>query len=289
MWFDNRLQPAAKFGMEQIWFGLPLNRLCEAVMKVYRDWQLRELDVMFLLLYALPAFWFTLFGLLTYGFIGCCLAFARGGRPQFRMLFRWFAGIAHIKCAGGALWWVWGLSVMWLLVPGLIANYVMQQIMWGMTKLPEFGDLTVLPVVGGLAILGVWLICCAPVLPRIYSYKLVPWVVQDDPQVSAREAVARSTRLMQGVRWQFAWLQLRCWWVIWLLTMIFSSSWIYVLNFLILERQGNAVAWPMPLYLMYALGAFLFVASLIVIPWYHVAVSKFYDARRAEVGGESNK
>lgn len=49
-----------------------------------------------------------------------------------------------------------------------------------------------------LAACGVVLLLCIPVAVKIYSYRLVPYLLADDPALSGREAIDRSRALMDG-------------------------------------------------------------------------------------------
>ena len=60
-----------------------------------------------------------------------------------------------------------------------------------------------------LTILGiiVYLIGIIWAIPRAYSYRLSLYIVNDNPNMLAKEAVEKSAEIMNGHRWAFFWLQ----------------------------------------------------------------------------------
>ena len=45
-------------------------------------------------------------------------------------------------------------------------------------------------------------------IPRAYSYKLALYIINDNPDMLAKETVEKSAEIMNGHRWEFFWLQL---------------------------------------------------------------------------------
>lgn len=60
-----------------------------------------------------------------------------------------------------------------------------------------------------LLVLGVivYLIGIIWAIPRAYSYKLALYIINDNPDMLAKEAVEKSAEIMNGHRWAFFWLQ----------------------------------------------------------------------------------
>lgn len=60
-----------------------------------------------------------------------------------------------------------------------------------------------------LIILGiiVYLVGIIWAIPRAYSYRLALYIVNDNPNMLAKEAVEKSAEIMNGHRWEFFWLQ----------------------------------------------------------------------------------
>lgn len=61
-----------------------------------------------------------------------------------------------------------------------------------------------------LTILGVvvYLVGIIWAIPRAYSYKLALYIINDNPDMLAKETVEKSAEIMNGHRWEFFWLQL---------------------------------------------------------------------------------
>lgn len=61
-----------------------------------------------------------------------------------------------------------------------------------------------------LTILGVvvYLVGIIWAIPRAYSYKLALYIINDNPDMLAKDAVEKSAEIMNGHRWEFFWLQL---------------------------------------------------------------------------------
>lgn len=60
-----------------------------------------------------------------------------------------------------------------------------------------------------LIILGiiVYLVGIIWTIPRAYSYRLALYIVNDNPNMLAKEAVEKSAEIMNGHRWAYFWLQ----------------------------------------------------------------------------------
>ena len=46
------------------------------------------------------------------------------------------------------------------------------------------------------------LLLVVPGIMKSYSYRLVPYILKDNPELTAKEVLARSTEMMAGNRWQ---------------------------------------------------------------------------------------
>ena len=60
-----------------------------------------------------------------------------------------------------------------------------------------------------IGILGViaYIVGIVWAIPRAYSYKLALYIINDNPDMLAKEAVEKSAEIMNGHRWAFFWLQ----------------------------------------------------------------------------------
>ena len=85
------------------------------------------------------------------------------------------------------------------------------------------------------------LLLIVPGFIAIYSYTLAPYILNDNPDMTPNQAIARSKKLMYGHRWRLACLQGRFigWWLLCILTVGIGSLWL--------------------------------------VPYYQVSVSRFYD------------
>lgn len=46
------------------------------------------------------------------------------------------------------------------------------------------------------------LLFCIPGIIKMYSYMLVPYLIKDNPELSATETITRSRELMNGHKWE---------------------------------------------------------------------------------------
>ncbi len=66
----------------------------------------------------------------------------------------------------------------------------------------NYGHVLVTLLVRDLLIILWTLLLIVPGIMKAYSYQLVPYIIKDEPKLSAKEVLARSSQLMYGNRWR---------------------------------------------------------------------------------------
>ncbi len=168
-------------------------------------------------------------------------------------------------CAGGSYWlkvfWVgvWGVLILCLYEASTIAHAVVE------SQAREGEQGVVLTVTASVLSLGV-MVLIPWVLWHTRLYVLAPWIVQNDGEVSAREALRKSKAMMKGRRLQLCMLQGQvCCWLVLPVAIGFG---------LLVTIDCNPVA----------LGWFavLLMLGLFWVPYYHLSMAKFYEILKAE-------
>lgn len=88
--------------------------------------------------------------------------------------------------------------------------------------------------VAGMLLVGIFtvlwsLLLVVPGIVKAYSYSLTPYILVDDPDISVREAIRKSQRLMQGQKFNLFWLELSFigWHILCILTCGIGYLWFY--------------------------------------------------------------
>ena len=85
-------------------------------------------------------------------------------------------------------------------------------------------------VVGGMFLMGLFrflwsLLLVVPGIIKAYSYRMVPYILADDPSIGAKDAITRSREMMDGNKWKAFVLDLSFlgWWLLACVTLGFAG------------------------------------------------------------------
>lgn len=127
--------------------------------------------------------------------------------PSIGQVFSLFRAGSYLKTVGSMLWmnlflFLWGLlavaPVFLLGLFGLI-GYFTGSILWpGMTAPDNFYDFFRY-IAPGIGLLGLFSIAFSlPVIIKIYSYRMTPWILADNPKIGYRRALKLSMAMTRG-------------------------------------------------------------------------------------------
>lgn len=105
----------------------------------------------------------------------------------------------------GKVWGVIGWTIVKLIVPVIIVIVSIIVLVVGMTMSATGSSAgAILAGIGGIA----YFVSLIYTIIKSYLYQLSLYIVIDNENMTAKEAVEESEKLMNGHRWQFFWLQL---------------------------------------------------------------------------------
>lgn len=105
----------------------------------------------------------------------------------------------------GKVWGVMGWTLVKLLVPAIIVIVsIIVMVIGHIMSVSDSSFGAILAVIGTIA----YLVSLIYTIIKSYLYQLSLYIVVDNENMTAKEAVEESEKLMNGHRWQFFWLQL---------------------------------------------------------------------------------
>jgi uncharacterized membrane protein len=150
--------------------------------------------------------------------------------PAFGQVFSLFRGGSYLKTVCSMLWKDF-ILFLWDLLPAIPFVIGMGYVMTDIVKGGEWYSIVNSPdplthllnaLAGGQYLLPATLIMLAalllriPFLIKLYSYRMTPWILADNPQIGYRRALRLSIDLTRGHRWSIFILDLSFigWWIL---------------------------------------------------------------------------
>jgi uncharacterized membrane protein len=208
---------------------------------------------------------------------GYFVLLSRGGSPTLRDA---FSGFRNYGVNIGSMLWM----ELWLLIWSLpmVALIIVSAISVAIAAVASGGFMTGLAFAGIGAVICLVLALCAAILPAIksYSYRLIPFIIWETPQVGALKAMNLSKKITKGHKWELFVLDLS--FILWYLGLILVMFIVAFAGGLIASfLEGTAFVVLGTVLLMLALFGLILVFCSYLVPYISTTQAAYYDRLKA--------